>query len=170
MGGWKDRRRASCAFRTPTNGVRVRVQTYAGESILLLTFNCGSTTPPLSRGSIEHVPDVSTYATKSNQKRLANEPNPTRNVQKIRGRREGTHTSDRVRVLLDPRDKFFVRLYIRTRVMFSCYSTPAKKKKPARRSDQLQCGHVIVPKASYQLCRQGVLSCRVGGQTSSIQP
>jgi hypothetical protein len=27
-----------------------------------LTFSCGSTTPPLSRGSIEQVPDVSEYA------------------------------------------------------------------------------------------------------------
>ena len=43
-------------------GLAVRVQTYAGESILLLTFNRGSTTPPLSRGSIEQVPDVSAYA------------------------------------------------------------------------------------------------------------
>jgi hypothetical protein len=42
-------------------GLAVRVQTYAGESILLLTFSCGSTTPPLSRGSIEQVPDVSAY-------------------------------------------------------------------------------------------------------------
>ena len=43
-------------------GLAVRVQTYLGESILILTFNCGSTTPPLSRGSIEQVPDVSAYA------------------------------------------------------------------------------------------------------------
>lgn len=43
-------------------GLAVRVQIYAGESILLLTFNCGPTTPPLSRGSIEQVPDVSAYA------------------------------------------------------------------------------------------------------------
>jgi hypothetical protein len=43
-------------------GLAVGVQTYADESILLLTFSCGSTTPPLSRGSIEQVPDVSVYA------------------------------------------------------------------------------------------------------------
>jgi hypothetical protein len=42
-------------------GLAVRVQTCAGKSTLLLTFNCGSTTPPLSRGSIEQVPDVSAY-------------------------------------------------------------------------------------------------------------
>lgn len=39
----------------------IRVSTCAGNFILLLTFNRGSTTPPLSRGSIEQVPDVSVY-------------------------------------------------------------------------------------------------------------
>jgi hypothetical protein len=103
------------------------------------------------------------------QIKSVDEPNPTRNVQKIRGRIcEGTHTGNRVRVLLDPRDKFFVRLYLRTWVMLSCYPTPAKKERPD--DHQLRCGRVIVPKAPYQLCRRGVMSCRVGGQTLSIRP
>lgn len=55
-------------------------------------------------------------------KMSVSEPNPTRNVQKFGGRRwEGTHTGNQARMLLDPGDEFFVRLYLWTWIMLSCY-------------------------------------------------
>lgn len=44
----------------PYTFARTFVQTYSGRALEALTFRRGSTTPPLSRGSIEHVPAVST--------------------------------------------------------------------------------------------------------------
>ena len=66
----------------------VRVQTYAGEPILSLTFNCGSTTPPLSRGSMEQVPEVSAYAIKSNEKCQPMNPTQT-NMSRRLGEEDG---------------------------------------------------------------------------------
>jgi len=60
-GEWKDRRRACCACRTPAGHVSKQGPSDAQAAFLFIlpTFSRGSTTPPLSRGSIEQVPDVS---------------------------------------------------------------------------------------------------------------
>ena len=59
--GQTSRRRGGCSCHTPKGRTFVRLNPTQCEAleVLLLTFRRGSTTPPLSRGSIEHVPAVS---------------------------------------------------------------------------------------------------------------
>ena len=58
--GQTSRRRGGCSSRTPKGRTFVRLNPTQCEALeVLLTFRRESTTPPLSRGSIEHVPAVS---------------------------------------------------------------------------------------------------------------